>query len=468
MSARYDVVVVDGRLVGERRVVHGGIAVSGGAIARVLEPGERPDAARVIDARGAYVLPGVIDSHVHFRTPGLTHKEDWRHASRAAVAGGVTTVLDMPNTSPPLHDPADVAAKAELVAPDALVDFGFYLGVAPDRVELLDAADPERIAAVKVFMAGHHTARDVVRDPRDLERVFAAAARNGLRLAFHAEDQAVLDVVQRGLPPPASVAAYADAHPRSAALSAVGRIVELARRHGVPCHVLHVSSAEEVDVLAGAAADGVPVTFEVTGHHLWLTSDDFERLGTRAHIRPVVRTAADRERLWDAVLSGEAASIGSDHAPHSAEEKAAPMPAAPPGMPGVQELLPTVATRLARVAPELSLDDRMRVVARVLCAGPARVFGLGRKGALEPGRDADLVLFDARRRWTLTRDDVHALCGWSTYEGEELVGRVTTTVRRGEVVYDDGRFASSGGRWLHAPQPREGAAARAARAAAPV
>ncbi|HEX2051348.1 MAG TPA: dihydroorotase family protein [Actinomycetota bacterium] len=449
--ARYDVVVLDGRLVGERRVVHGGIAISDGAIVRVLEPGERPHATRVIDARGLYVLPGVIDSHVHFRTPGLTHKEDWRHASRAAVAGGVTTVLDMPNTSPPLRDPDDVGSKAALVAPDALVDFGFYLGVAPDRVDLLDGADARRIAAVKVFMAGHHTAHDVVRDPRDLERIFAAAARNGLRLAFHAEDQNVLDAVQRDVPPPTSVAAYADAHPRSAALAAVARIVELARRYGVPCHVLHVSSAQEVDVLAGAAAEGVPVTFEVTGHHLSLTSDDFERLGTRAHIRPVVRAAADRDRLWDAVLSGEAASVGSDHAPHSAEEKAAPMPAAPPGMPGVQELLPTVTTGLARVRPELSLDDRMRVVARVLCAGPARVFGLARKGAIEPGRDADVVLFDARRKWTLARDDVHALCGWSTYEGAEMVGRVETTLRRGEVVYDDGRFAAAGGRWVHAP-----------------
>lgn len=455
MTTPYDLVITDARVVTPDGIRDGGIAVTGERIAAFLTPGQVPAAARVIDARGRYLLPGVIDSHVHFRTPGLTHKETWAHGSRAAAAGGVTTVIDMPNTVPPLIEPEAVADKAALVEGQSLVDYRFHLGVTVDSVEGLARLTPRQATSVKVFMTGHHTAPHIIRDPLVLDRIFAIAAERGIRLVLHAEDDAVFSLLEEANDPPAGYDAYESAHPRSGGIVAVSRIIELVRKYGTAAHVLHVSSHEESDLLRAAHRIGLPLTYEVTPHHLSFSSPDTQHLGARIRLRPAIRSVTDQERLWGAVMEGDVATIGSDHAPHTREEKLLNAADAPPGLPGVQEMLVALHTGMRRRFPALAQDTVMRRIARISAERPAELFGLeARKGRIAVGWDADLTLFDPTATWNMSAEDVHAKAGWSAYEGWTFTGRVDATVRRGEVIFDhlDGppRFGTPTGIWLDA------------------
>jgi dihydroorotase len=234
------------------------------------------------------------------------------------------------------------------------VDFRFHLGVAGDDPSPLLEVGPREATSVKVFLAGHHTAPNVVRDPVALERVFRTAAEAGLRLLLHAEDDGVFALLDRWRGAPTCYAEYERHRPRSGAISAVARVLELVERHGTAVHVLHVSTAEEADLLTAAAHVGMPVTFELTPHHLSFTAADTQRLGARVRLSPAIREPADRSRLWQAVLDGHAATLGSDHAPHSRAEKLRPPADAPPGLPGVQEMATVVHTGLRPGRPSSS------------------------------------------------------------------------------------------------------------------
>jgi dihydroorotase len=450
-AAVTDLAVTGGRVVTPTGVRRDTVLVAGGRI--VGFAADAPAGVRVLDAAGRYVLPGLIDSHVHFRTPGLERKEDWAHGSRAAVAGGITTVLDMPNTVPPTLSPAAVLAKARMIAGHSMVDHAFHLGADPQHPELLADLDPEVARSAKVFMAGHHTAPTVISDPERLDAVFAAAAEGGVRLVLHAEDQALHDLLDawRG-GPPAQYRDYERWRPRTSTIAAVAKVLELVRRHGTRAHILHLSSAEEADLVAAAAASGLPITFEVTGHHLSFTDADTARLGARTRLSPSIRTLQDQDRLWAAVRAGEVSTVGSDHAPHTRAEKERPVPQAPPGLPGVQELATSVWTGMRRRWPEEDPDQSVLRLVRLLGEGPAELFGLAGKGRLVPGADADLVIFDPDRPWMFAAGDVRAKCGWSAYEGWTFTGQVAVTVRAGQVVYDrdSGQFGVPDGRWLSA------------------
>lgn len=448
-----DLVVRGGRVVTPDGVREADVAVSGGRITDVLPARSGAAALDDVDARGLYVLPGLIDSHVHFRTPGLTHKEDWPHASRAAVAGGVTTVLDMPNTDPPTFSPDAARAKDAEISGTSLVDYRFHAGVDPDDVDNVRAFAPFEATSAKAFLTGHHTAPHVLRDPQRLDALFRAGAECGLRLVFHAEDDAVFSLLDGWLGEPRAHGDYERHRPRSGGIVAVARLIELCREHGTAVHVLHVSGKEEADLLTAAGAAGLPVTWEVLGHHLSFTAADTEHAGSRIRLSPSIRDDADRERLWDAVLDGEVTTVGSDHAPHPLTEKERAAPDAPPGLPGVQELFSGLFTGLRRRRPDTGDGELLRIVARVLASGPARLFGLDhRKGGVVPGRDADLVLVDPARRWSLDAGEVQALCGWSAYEGRQFTGRVERTFRRGATVFrrtESGpEFGTPDGRWL--------------------
>jgi dihydroorotase len=448
---RPELAIEGGRLVTPDGVVTGTVQISRGRITAIT--GGVPDGVPVLNADGCYVLPGLIDSHVHFRTPGLEHKEDWEHGSRAAVAGGVTTVMDMPNTVPPGLDEESLLAKAAAIAGKSMVDFRFHLGADPSRPELLANCDPEIATSAKVFMAGHHTAPTVVRDPGDLEKIFAAAARSGMRLVLHAEDEFVfrlLDGWRDGIP--AQVGSYDRQRPRSGGISAVTRVLSLVERYGTKAHVLHVSSAEEADLLAAGRAAGYPVTFEVTGHHLSFTDADAMRSGARTRLSPAIRTQADQDRLWQALRSGDVATLGSDHAPHTRAEKSRPPADAPPGLPGVQELASAVWTGMRRRWPEEHPDIAAARLAEHLAAAPAELFGLPGKGRLAPGADADLAILDPNRSWMPTAADLHSKCGWSAYEGWTMSGTVVTTIKSGRVAWqaETGTFGEPCGRWLSA------------------
>ncbi|WP_018683713.1 dihydroorotase [Actinokineospora enzanensis] len=446
-----DLIITNARLVTPDGVRPGGIAVQDGRIARLLPPDVTVPATQTIDAEGKYALPGLIDSHVHFRTPGLTHKEDWAHAGRAAAAGGVTTVIDMPNTRPALHRVEQAYEKAELIEGNSLVDYRFHFGVVAETVSELESLPPRVATSVKVFMTGHHTAPDVVRDPAVLERIFITAAARDLRVILHAEDDAIFSLLDLGTTAPTTYTDYEPRRPRSAAIVAVAKVIELARRHNTSTHVLHVSSAEEAHLLTAARAAGIPITFETTPHHLSFVAEDAARLGARIRLSPAIRQPHDRGTLWSALVAGHIATIGSDHAPHTLEEKSRPVPDAPPGLPGVQELLPAVFTGLRRRYPDTPIDDHLSLLSRVAAAEPARLFHIDhRKGSLAEGKDADIVLFDPHDTWPLTTP--HTKSAWSAYEGWTFTGRPHLTLRRGTPIHTlaTNTFGPPTGEWLPA------------------
>lgn len=446
-----DLAVTAGRLVTPTGVRAGTVLIRDGRVLAVLDPGVAPPpGVPVTDAGDCYVMPGLIDSHVHFRTPGLTYKEDWEHGSRAAVAGGVTTVLDMPNTSPPALTADAVREKAALVAGHSLVDHRFHIGADPARPETLAGLEPAVATSAKIFMAGHHTAPTVFRDPAQLEKAFIAAAAGGVRLVLHAEDGELFALLDEWWGTPGSYLDYEARRPRSGGISAVAKVIELVRRHGTEAHILHLSSREEADLVCAARAAGLPVTFEVTGHHLSFTDADTLRLGARTRLSPSIRQQSDQDRLWQALASGQADTIGSDHAPHTIEEKTRSVRDSPPGLPGVQELAVAVWTGMRRRLPDEHPDVAVGRLVRHMSTRPAELFGLRDKGRIAPGADADLVFFAPDDTWMLSARALRSKCGWSAYEGWTMTGRVTRTIRRGEVVWDadSGTFGSYEGRWI--------------------
>jgi dihydroorotase len=450
----YDLLIRGGRVLLEHGVHALDIAVSEGRVSALLPRGTLAQSAQVVDADGCHVLPGLIDTHVHFRTPGWTSKEDWAHGSRAAVAGGITTVIDMPNTRPPLFTPKDAYERHALIDGSSLVDYRFHAGVDPERPDLITEFTPREAASVKVFLTGHQTAPHVVRDPETLAKVCRLSARIGVRVLCHAEDDGIFSLLDRWQGRPATFGDYERFRPRTGAIVAVARLLELSRRYGTAVHVLHVSSREEADLLAAAAAAGLPATFEVTPHHLTFAAGDTLELGGRLRLSPALREKEDRERLWTAVLTGQAATIGSDHAPHEAGHKLLPVAEVPPGLPGVQELLPAVYSGLHRRRPDLLESELLAVVIRVLATGPAMLFGLDhRKGRIAVGLDADFVLFDTGRSWVMDATRVYSRCKWSAYEGRTFIGEVQCTIRRGRVVYrqapgEQAEFGPPDGEWL--------------------
>lgn len=424
----FDLLVTGGTLATPGGLAVGDVGVRAGRIAALGDlAGAR--AAEVLDARGLHVLPGVIDSQVHFREPGPVHKEDLATGSTAAVLGGVTSVMEMPNTEPPTTTEETLAAKLAAARGRMRCDHAFFIGAASDNLRALGRL--ERLpgcAGVKLFM-GSSTGRLLVPDDASIAELLAHGRR---RVAVHAEDDARL-TARRHL---AAEAAHPRAHPTwrdpQSALEATVRVLALARRCGRPLHVLHVSTAEELPVLA---AHRDLATVEVTPHHLTLEAPDcYERLGTLAQMNPPVREARHREALWAAVRDGLVDVLGSDHAPHTADEKHRPYPQSPSGMPGVQTLLPVMLDHVA--AGRLGL---LRLV-DLVCAGPARVYGLAGKGRLAVGYDADLTLVDLATRRTIRNGDQASRIGWTPYDGLTVTGWPVATVLRGALAMRDGQL----------------------------
>ena len=444
-----DLALIGGKLVLPDGVHEGCVTIRAGLIDDVIVgSASHPAAKEILSVGGAYVLPGLIDSHVHFRTPGLTHKETWEAGSRAAAAGGVTTVIDMPNTLPHYCDPRALPERLTQICGRSLVDFAFHLGVTSDSISLLEAVDPAVVPSVKVFMSGHHTARHVISEDEALALLFKIAARRKLQLTIHSEDQAILDLLSAQHNASETLADHEHTYARSAALVSTSRVIQLIERYGTKAHILHVSSSEEVDLLEAAGKSGLPITFEITSHHLTFSTED-EHLGSFGKLRPAIRHTSDRERLWQAILDGTAASIGSDHAPHTRAEKSVRFADAPPGLPGVQELAPAFLTGLRHVAPQLSGDQCVQLLTRLASKMPATLFGLDhRKGAIIKGHDADITLLSLNRSWSVNSDTIYAHCGWSAYQERTLTGVPMLTLRRGAVIYDDGQFGEPTGRLL--------------------
>ncbi|MCS6986972.1 MAG: dihydroorotase [Sphingomonadaceae bacterium] len=427
MSATYDVMLRGAAVFTPAGLLDADLAVSGERIAALLPRGAGA-AAEEIPATGLAVLPGVVDTQVHFREPGLEHKEDLESGSRAAVLGGVTAVFEMPNTRPPTDTAEALADKLARAKGRMWCDHAFFVGATAENADGLGTL--ERLpgcAGVKLFM-GASTGTLLVPDDATLERVLVSGQR---RVAIHAEDeprmQARRDLRVAG--DPASHAVWRD---DDSALIATRRAVALARRHGRPIHILHVSTPQE---LAFLAEHRDVATCEVTPQHLTLAGEEaYPCLGTLAQMNPPIRSAAHRDGLWHWLGQGVVDVVGSDHAPHTLEEKARPYPDSPSGMPGVQTLLPLLLHH--------HLEGRLSLARLVdlTSAGPQRVYGIAGKGRIAVGFDADLSVVDLGGSFTVTEAWLASRCGWSPFTGMTLKGRVVGTFVRGARVMWEGEL----------------------------
>ena len=398
------------------------VAVLDGKIAGI---GAGGDAAETIDCTGLNILPGVIDTQVHFREPGLEHKEDLESGSRAAVLGGVTAVFEMPNTKPNTDTIEALDDKLKRAEGRMYCDHAFYVGATADNADRLNELERHPgCAGVKIFM-GASTGSLLVAGDSDLRRVLASGRR---RVAIHAEDEARMNarLDQRIEGDPSSHPVWRD---DESALLATRRILKLAREAGRRIHILHVTTPAELELIAQHKDIA---TCEVTPQHLTLAAEEaYPRLGTFAQMNPPIRSAAHREGLWRWLNQGVPDVIGSDHAPHSREEKEQPYPASPSGMPGVQTLLPLLLDHVAKGRTSLA-----RLV-DLTSAGAQRVFGLIGKGRIAVGWDADFTIVDLNSEWTVQSDWLASKCGWSPFEGMRLRGRPVGTVIRGRRVMWD-------------------------------
>ncbi|MEX0820026.1 MAG: dihydroorotase [Pirellulaceae bacterium] len=403
------------------------VLIEGSKIADI-DPARQVAADQVIDAEGLQLLPGVIDDQVHFRDPGLTHKEDLYTASRACAKGGVTTFLEMPNTNPNTITPAALEAKLALAAGKSLVNYGFYIGATPDNVAALQQA--RRTPGIKIFIGS--STGDLLVDEQDaLERIFAETT---LPACAHCEDETTVRANTERLAGTTDVADHSRIRDHAAAIIATRRALDLAKRHKHRFHVLHMSTGDETELLADH--DNL-ITAEVCPHHLLFQIEDYARLGSLVQMNPSIKTKADNERLWQALLDGLIQVIATDHAPHTLEEKRQPYPKSPSGLPAVENSL---ALMLNQVHQGRCTIEQ---VVHWMCDAPARVWDIIDKGRIAVGYDADLVLVDLNRTHVVRNEEQETKCKWSPWHGESLTGCPVRTWVMGHEVFRDGAFDES-------------------------
>ncbi len=388
-----------------------------------IDPPATAAADEVIDATGLHLLPGVIDDQVHFREPGLTHKEDLRTATRACAKGGVTSFLEMPNTKPETITVERLHEKLALAATKCLVNYGFYIGATPDNTPELAAA--KRTPGIKIFI-GSSTGNLLVDRQEALERIFAETT---LPICAHCEDEATVKANAAALNGGKDYADHSRIRDEQAAVIATRRSIDLALRHNHRFHVLHVSTAAETELLRDHRG---LITAEACPHHLFFNTNDYARLKSLVQMNPSIKSPADNAGLWQALNDGRIQVIATDHAPHTLEEKEQPYPKSPSGLPAVENSL------------ALMLDAAHRGLCTVeqvvgwMCDAPARVWDIVNKGRIAPGYDADLVLVDLQKSATIRNAEQATKCGWSPWDGVTLTGWPVRTIVLGETVFANG------------------------------
>ncbi len=425
MSNTYDLIVRGGEVANHAGRGLADVGVRDGRIARIGDLSQA-SAGEVVDATGLTVLPGVIDTQVHFREPGLEWKEDLETGSRAAALGGVVAVFEMPNTNPNTTDPATLEDKLSRARDRMWTDHAFYIGGTHGNAAHL--GELERLpgcCGVKVFM-GASTGDLLIADDDGVREVLRNVAR---RATFHSEDEYRL-AERRDLARTGDWTSHTDVRDAESAIMSTRRLVRLAREVGRRIHVLHVSTAEEIAFLAEHKD---VATVEVTPQHLTLDGDEaYARLKGYAQMNPPIRNAPHIAGLWHGIDQGVVDVLGSDHAPHTVEEKAKPYPASPSGMPGVQTLVPIMLTHVA--TGKLSLERFIDLTS----AGAQRIFNIAGKGRMAEGYDADLTLVDLKARRTIAHADQASRAGWTPFDGFDATGWPMATIVRGRVVMRDG------------------------------
>ena len=416
-----------GTIVNEGKTFDGSVVVDGKDILTIMAGAARPEVSvdETIDASGCFVLPGIIDDHVHFREPGLTEKADIDSESRAAAAGGVTSYFDMPNTVPQTTTLEALNEKFQLAARKSHVNYSFFFGATNDNAHLFSQFDKTCIPGIKLFM-GSSTGNMLVDRREALERIFATA---GLPIMAHCEDTAIIDEnmakakQQYGEDP--VVSHHPEIRSEAACYESTRLAVELARQHNARLHVAHLTTARELELIDPSHG----ITAEATVSHLYFCDRDYAHLGTRIKCNPAIKTERDRETLQQALTDGRIAVIGTDHAPHLLAQKEGGCARAASGMPMIQFSLVTM----------LELVDRgvltLERLVELMCHNPARLFGVEQRGFLRPGYRADIVLVRPGKAWTVTKSCIQSKCGWSPMEGHTYLWQVQRTICNGHTVY---------------------------------
>jgi len=431
MTPTYDLIVRGGEVANHAGRGLADVGVIDGKIAFIGDLSQA-SAGEVFDATGLTVLPGVIDTQVHFREPGLEWKEDLETGSRAAALGGVVAVFEMPNTNPNTTDPDTMADKLARAKDRMWTDHAFYVGGTHENADYL--AELERLpgcCGVKVFM-GASTGDLLIADDEGVRKVLSNVRR---RATFHSEDEYRL-VDRRGLARTGDWTSHPEVRDAESAIRSTRRLVGLAKETGARIHVLHVTTKDEMEYLRFHKD---VATVEITPQHLTLVGPEaYERLGSYAQMNPPIRSQEHVDALWLwGMQQGVADVLGSDHAPHTKEEKAKPYPASPSGMPGVQTLVPLMLTHVAN--GRLSLERFIDLTS----AGAQRVFGTANKGRMAVSYDADLTIVDLKAKRTITHDQQATRCGWTPFDGVEATGWPMATIVRGRVVMQDGELIGS-------------------------
>ena len=431
MAETFDLIVRGGEVINHAGRGMADVGIRGGKIAAVGDLGQA-SAGEVFDAKGLTVMPGVIDTQVHFREPGLEWKEDLESGSRGAVLGGVVAVFEMPNTDPTTTDPEALADKLARAKGRMHCDHAFYVGGTHANAHML--GELERLpgcCGVKVFM-GASTGTLLIADDEGVEAVLRNINRRG---TFHSEDEYRL-VERRPLARPGDWTSHPEVRDPESAIRSTHRLVNLARKVGKRIHVLHVTTAEEIDFLA---RNKDVASVEITPQHLTLVGPEaYQRLKGFAQMNPPIRDAWHQPGLWRGITQGVADVLGSDHAPHTREEKAREYPASPSGMPGVQTLLPVMLTHVAN--GKLTLERLVDLTSE----GAHRVFGTAGKGRMVEGFDGDLTIVDLKARRTITHGAMATRSGWTPFDGFETKGWPMATIIRGRVVMRDDEVVAEG------------------------
>lgn len=426
-----ELLLTNGRVVNEGEIRELDVLIVGDRIER-LGPGPTPPRAQVIDLQGAHVFPGLIDDQVHFREPGLTHKATIASESLAALCGGVTSYLDMPNNAPPVTDRAGLAAKQALAAASSAANYGFYLGATNDNIEEIRRLQASDACGIKVFM-GASTGNMLVDDEATLEAIFSEA---GLPVVTHCEDSPMIWAAERAALEDYGEDVPMSEHPHIRSAEACWKssslAVGLARKHGTRLHVLHLTTAREMSLFEAGPIESKLVTAEVCAHHLWFDESDYARLGTRIKCNPAIKTAADREALLAAVNDDVIDIIATDHAPHTLDEKQRKYFEAPSGLPLVQHFLLMLLEQ--HRTGHFSLE---RIVEKT-AHNPARLFRIVDRGFIREGYFADLAVVDLKTPTLVSSDQIRYKCGWSPFVGMQFGASVSATVLNGEVVFDRG------------------------------
>jgi dihydroorotase len=430
--------ILNANIVNEGQVFQGDVLIKGQYIENIGKDLSSVKADRVIDAKGKYLLPGVIDDQVHFREPGLTHKATIYSEARSGVAGGVTSFMEMPNTNPPTFTQTLLEDKFQIAARTALANHSFFIGASNDNLDEVLKTDITKVCGLKIFM-GSSTGNLLVDDPEKLEAFFS---RFPSLIAAHCEDEQTIRSNTAAFKERYGENVPVESHPlirsAEACYKSSSFAVGLARKHGTRFHILHISTAKETTLFDNTIPlEKKKITAEACIHHLWFNDADYSRLGNFIKWNPAVKTSDDQQAIFNAVLDDRIDVIATDHAPHTLEEKRNPYSKAPSGGPLLQHSLVTML--------EFYHQGKIKLekVVQKMSHHPAILFQISKRGFIREGYFADLVLVDLNNPWTVSRDNILSKCGWSPLEGVTFKSSVSHTFVSGHLAYEDGKFDES-------------------------